>query len=169
MKSAKSEGDAAQLAKVDGGCGPGASEAVKDRVITDQATLDLLFGPPSVESLGDVRALADSAAADAHENNFDSHRGLYNIEDTDLVCIYDNAPVGRTAFGALRDEMLGMLRHDLEAEGLRIVADGSYPKEGSQPHYTRVLLIQGTNQLDRIRDLFRKHISVLMETLESAE
>lgn len=161
-KNAKSGIEAAQLDKVDSERGPSTKE---DKVITDQETIALLFGRSSLEAFTEVQVLADAAAADAHENNFESRRGLYGIEDNDVVCIYDNSPCGRD--GAMRGEMLVALKKDLEAEGLPVVAEGSYPKDGSDAHYTRVLLVPGLSEFDLIRDLFRKHVSAMVDRLDS--
>src|SRR5262245_4446515 len=87
----------------------------------------------------DWTRLAQCAARVANEQDFDSHRGIYGIEDLDVLCIYDNNPYADDP--QRRERELAAFREVLKTEGVKELAFASYPTTGEDAGYTFVMLI----------------------------
>jgi len=89
---------------------------------------------------GDLQRLAKALAKDAHTNYFSSRRGVWFVEDSDVLCLYNNNPYAD--YPTLRDDELTEFRRRMKEEGLKELAYATYPPEGEEAAgYTYALLI----------------------------
>jgi transcriptional regulator with XRE-family HTH domain len=86
---------------------------------------------------------AFKCAFDAHENHFPSRRGVWFIEDLDVLVLYNNNPYEK--YPTRRDEELAEFRRRMKAEGIKELAFATYPPEGKeQAGYTYALVIDAS-------------------------
>ena len=72
-------------------------------------------------------------ARDACLNRFEYRRGVWHMEDCDVIVIFDNSP---TKVPAIRQCILARLRAALANSGIEQLAEGSYPTRGEAKGYT---------------------------------
>lgn len=96
-----------------------------------------------------MMAFAARYAADAHENNFSSRRGLEVFRG--VLCYYNNNPFtvgqeGGAPYDASRDWMrkmeLALIRTWLAAQKFEVLAEASYPPAGAEgAGYTTAMIV----------------------------
>jgi hypothetical protein len=97
-------------------------------------------------------AIAQCCAGDAHENHFESRRGIWHIQDLDVLCLYNNHPYGENFSG--RDKATDLFRVWLKQQGIDELAYATYPKEGADAGYTYAMLIKaGADRQQEIADV----------------
>ena len=100
-------------------------------------------------------ALADNLAEQAHTRHFASRRGIWLIDDLNVICLYNNNPYARHP--SLRDVELTKIRKILKAEGLEEMSFASYPRPGNKDAgYTYALIIAGACNAQWIGTVIRK-------------
>jgi transcriptional regulator with XRE-family HTH domain len=83
---------------------------------------------------------AEGCAKDACENHFPSRRGVWYIQDLNVLVIYNNNPYDRNP--GLRDGEVAEFRRRLLAEGLKELAYATYPPPGAEDEgYTFAMVI----------------------------
>jgi hypothetical protein len=83
----------------------------------------------------DFSEIAKMAAARAHEDNFESRRGVHLMPEINALCIYNNNPY--THAPQRRDEETAELREWLRQNGYVERAFASYPEDG----YSTALIV----------------------------
>jgi hypothetical protein len=107
----------------------------------------------------DWNRLAKMCASDAHEHHFPSRRGIWHVEDLDVLVIYNNNPYSEGPH--LRDEEVAKIRLWLQAAGIEELAYATYPEDG----YTFAMVIRaGEDQLGRVADAVTE---ITLKTLRS--
>lgn len=85
------------------------------------------------------RRLARRFAADAFTNHIDSHRGVWHVEDIDVLVVYSNHPYEREPLH--RDREFDLLLKNLAAVGVTEHARASYPAGGPDDGYTVAIVL----------------------------
>lgn len=103
------------------------------------------------------RRLARRFAADAYANHMASHRGVWHVEDIDVLVIYSNHPY---AHEPLRREWeLGLLLRKLAAAGIPQLGRASFPEGGPDDGYSVAFVIDaGGDQHSLVARLYEECI-----------
>src|SRR5262249_42024328 len=78
----------------------------------------------------DWQRLAEASARDAHENSYDTRRGVWHLEDVGALCFYNNNPYEK--YPTLRDEEVAEFRKRLKAASITELAYATYPPPGAE-------------------------------------
>jgi len=101
--------------------------------------------------------VADELAERAGDELFHSHRGVYFVEDRDVLCLYNNHPYKNPD---LRPREVRKLRQGLKRLGIPVLAYGESPKTGEDAGYTYAMILDaGDDRVDEVSDMY--HIVVL--------
>jgi hypothetical protein len=93
---------------------------------------------------------ARKCAADAHENHFGDRRGARYLEDTDVLCFFNNNPY---ASGTnRRDQEVAGFRDRMKAAGIKELAYATWPPAGRESAgYTFAMIVDASrDQQDRL-------------------
>ena len=117
-----------------------------------------------------VHQMAYDCAKDAHENHFQSRRGIYGIKMGDgmtILCIYDNNPYAN--FPARRDEETALYRDWLAQHKIGELAYATYPPGGDEgAGYTYAMLIDaGEERIAEVTSEFRRILLKSYERMNS--
>lgn len=94
-----------------------------------------------------AKQLADYYAQDAHDNFFSSHRGIWHLEDEDLLLLYSNHPY---SVDSLRPNEVERIEQSLESIGIKTLAHGAGgPIISGNQRYTVTLLLDCGNERKR--------------------
>ena len=100
-------------------------------------------------------------AMDAHENHFESRRGVWFVEDLGVLCIYNNNPY--CAESPLnRDEETKRFLKSMKAAGIKKLAYETYPlpgneEDGGKPGYTYAMILDaGLEKMDFVANTMRE-------------
>ena len=114
------------------------------RLLLDQVEQFKFFG--RVSRTGNQ--IAEVYAFHAHKNHFSSHRGVWYLEDKDVVVAFNNHPY--SAGPSFREKELAEFRKRLAAAGLKELGFGTYPQGG----YTYAMVIDAPrHQTEFISDV----------------
>lgn len=103
---------------------------------------------------------ADAYANDAHDNYFESRRGIWYFEDLDCLVLYDNNPPAND--DELRPKIMKLIQSRLKKVGIKTLAcGGSDEKLSNGDPYTVTLL------LDCSRDRKNEVIEIATEAIKS--
>ena len=96
--------------------------------------------------------MAEFYARDAFEAHWRSRRGLWELGDVGLLCLYNNNPYAHDP--TLRDKETAEFRRKLKVEGIKEVAYATYPPEGQEyAGYTYAMIIgAGEEKADWVCD-----------------
>jgi transcriptional regulator with XRE-family HTH domain len=108
----------------------------------------------------ELQRLALAMAEDANENHFPSRRGVWELTDRGLLCVYNNNPY-QPGVVPTRDDETARFRAALKAQGLKEVGYAEYPPEGEEDAgYTYALLIEaGPEWVGWVADTMAKIVS----------
>jgi plasmid maintenance system antidote protein VapI len=88
--------------------------------------------------------VAQAFAKDAHENHFSSRRGIWHLEDLNVLCVYNNNPYAKHP--ELRGEETAAFRDWLRANGIKELAYATYPVTGENAGYTYAMIIDAGDE-----------------------
>jgi transcriptional regulator with XRE-family HTH domain len=107
------------------------------------------------------QSIATAMAREAHENHFSSRRGIWHLEDLDILCAYNNNPYAKSP--KLREEETAEIRKFLAAHDIDVIAYATWGKDG----YTYAMLIDASSDREAwIADNMRQ---IVMRTYERAK
>jgi hypothetical protein len=105
-------------------------------------------------------------AREMHEENFQSRRGTFGLEDVDCVVVYNNNPWAD--YPTLRDEETADFRILLDRHGIKELAYATYPPPGHESEgYTYAMILDARmEQEGLVRELMRRVLDASFEWMD---
>ena len=107
----------------------------------------------------DWQGIADEYAHDAHAKRFEAKRGVWFLDDLEVLCVYNNNPYPG------RDTETAELCRRLKEAGIEMLAYSLYPPEGAErAGYTSVMLLDaGKDRTTFVAETLRDVLKWLKE------